>query len=883
VPAGEDEVLLDTLRGRLGLRGAKRACGHGACGACTVLVEGRPKVSCLLPTVCAAPGPVRTVESFGLGAEDGLHPVQRAILVNDALQCGYCTPGFVTSGVALYEASKAEAPPDREAVIDALEGNLCRCGAHQRLVTAIMEACAGQHEQALPLPLPTPRVDGPEKVRGEAVYTVDVQLPGQLVAKVLRSPVAHGRFLGLQRAAAEAVPGVRAVHVLVPNGGLLRYPGQEIAAVAADSEEAALAGLAALRPEIEPLPAALGFTAARGPDAPPVYTDAPAATHEAPPANEGPVLAARLAGNLRGPMTSSQLARPRGAAGRVAAATASGGAGAALIATTAVISHCALEPHAAVARWTDGRLEVWASTQSVVMLAEDLAERYDLRRSDVRVFAPYVGGAFGGKVGLSPEILIAVDLARAAGAPVGLSLDRAEELAVGGARPGAELHLQLAADAAGGLAGVKYEAFADNGVSVGVNTAMMLRLSYRSPHKDLVDFDVLSHQPPSRPMRAPGGPAAYFALEQAVDMVAAGRAEDPVALRRRWDQTPARLRLYDAVDGVPLWRDRGPARAGQGRFRRGVGLAAATWFGFLDPASQLRLDVGPEGLLASTAAQDMGNGVRSVIAAEVARVFGLPPQAVRVRLGDSDDVYGPMAAGSRCTASLGPVATDAALELRDELVAEAEARLGLRGAVADGDHLRHAGGRIPWAALFTKLPPQTVTRKRRRDPAGYFLPVAVEHSLIYDRLPGVVQVIAVEVDARLGRVRAVESWSGLSVGRIVTPELARSQVEGGVVQGISAALYEERRADPHTGRLLSAGMESYRIAGVGDAPRMAVHFDETPLDGVHGGGMGLAELATVAVTAALANAVAHATGWRPLALPLRNDRVLAGLAEVGGA
>ena len=883
VSPGPDEALVDTLRERLGLTGAKRGCGHGACGACTVLLDGAAVVSCLLPTETLSGQAVRSVEGYGAGQPDGLHPVQRAILAQDALQCGFCTPGFVGSGVALYEATRGGPAPDVEAVADALEGNLCRCGAHPRLLAAIVEACAGAHERPLSAPPTHPRVDGVAKVTGAAQYTVDVSLPGRVDGLVLRSSVAHGRIRALDVEAAAAHAGVVGVVALHQAGDTIRYLGQEIAAVAAEDLATARAALRLIKLEVDALPAVIGIDAALAPGASRVYDDARAVQAQGVQASEGPLVGAALEGNLRGPSSSSMLARPGAARRRLRDAVAEGRS-VELVADSAVVSHTTMEPHAALARWADGLLEVWASTQSCVMLAEDLAERFDLPLSQVVVRCPYVGGGFGGKVGLSMEAMIAAMLARESRRPVRVALSRGEELAVGGCRPGQRIQVGIGVDEVGGLAAMTWDARADSGVSVGVNTAMMARLSYLSPIKDLVDYDVVSHMPPSKPMRAPGGPAAFFALEQAVDAMAHQRGEDPVALRRRWDVNPPRLRLYDWVETIAAWRDRAPkVGADRGRFRRGVGLAAGTWFGFVDPSAQVRIDANADGITVSTAAQDMGNGSRTVLAEAVAGVLGVSPHALTVRVGDSRDVYGPMSAGSRTTVSLREPALAAAEKLRRQLVGEAEDRLGIVGAVPEPGGLRSAKGPMSWAELLTKIPPITVIAKRKRDPGGYFVPITIEHSLLFDRLPGVVQLMEVEVDTRLGRVRATRSWTGMGVGKIHVPAMARTQVEGGVVQGVSAALYEERRQDPRTGRVLSAGLETYRIAGVGDVPEMAVHFDELPMEGIHGGGMGLSELATVAVTPSVANAVFHATGWRPLALPLRNDRVLAGVASVEGA
>ncbi|MCA9707511.1 MAG: xanthine dehydrogenase family protein molybdopterin-binding subunit, partial [Myxococcales bacterium] len=170
----------------------------------------------------------------------------------------------------------------------------------------------------------------------------------------------------------------------------------------------------------------------------------------------------------------------------------------------------------------------------------------------------------------------------------------------------------------------------------------------------------------------------------------------------------------------------------------------------------------------------------------------------------------------------------------------------------------------------------TVLGKRKRDEGGYFLP-PIQGLAPEKAVSGAVQVSEVEVDTRLGRVRVLRTWAGFGVGRIVAPKLARSQAIGGVVQGISYALYEERRLDPTAGFLLTGGLEDYRIMGIGDLGELHIHFDESGYEKIPGRQVGLGEIVTLAPAAAIANAVFHATGWRPRELPLRPDRVLKGV------
>jgi xanthine dehydrogenase YagR molybdenum-binding subunit len=871
--ADADRTALELVRGELGLTGSKLACGHGACGACTMLLDGAPTVTCLLPATALHRRKLTTVE--GLAAGGALHPVQKAFMAEDALQCGYCTPGFVVAASAFYRewrsAHHGQTPP-REAVAAALSGHLCRCAAYDNIVTAVQHACAGRYEGPAGDP---PRHDAQAKVTGAAKYTVDVALPGMLEGRILRSPHAHAKILRVDWSRALALPGVHGAVDMTHGVTTARFAGQEILALAAVDARTAEEALALVEIDWEVRPALVGMAAARAPDAPPVYPSR-STRKEAPNSSEGPLLPTGWDGNVRGPF--KLFAKHKLAARRaVAHLRAHPDDGALVDATwrTQVQCHTTLEPHACVAHWEGERLTVHHSSAAVFQIAEDIAERWRLKSDQVRVRADYVGGGFGSKNTLGPEVVAAVELAKVTGRPVRIALERREELTVGGQRPAQDIELAIAASRTGEAQGFCARTYADAGVSVGSSSTVLLRIMYPKIAKDIADWDVVNHAPPSKPFRAPGGPPIFWAMEQAVDMMAARLGEDPVALRRRWDPNPARNRLYDWVDALPAWRERGAARADRGRYRRGTGLAIAGWFYFVQPGARVQLDAGPEGIVASTATQDLGNGTRSVIAQAVAEVLGIRPASVEVRIGDSAFVQGPMAGGSRTAASVGPAARHAAEQLRDELVERATARFSARPvAVAGG--VRHAGEVVPWRELLARSGKLSFIGVRKRDRGGYFLPPVM--GLAPGRyISGALQVMEVEVDTRLGKIRVLRSHTGVSVGKIITPALARSQVQGAVVQGISYALFEERRLDPRSGVQLTGGLEDYRIAGAGDFGELHVHFDEDGYERVNGRSVGLAELATLAPAAAIGNAVYHATGWRPLELPLRPDRVLQGV------
>ncbi|MGB1277862.1 MAG: xanthine dehydrogenase family protein molybdopterin-binding subunit, partial [Nannocystaceae bacterium] len=369
----------------------------------------------------------------------------------------------------------------------------------------------------------------------------------------------------------------------------------------------------------------------------------------------------------------------------------------------------------------------------------------------VQVLAPYVGGGFGGKAVLALEMVAAVELSRAASRPVRVVLDRHEELTVGGNRPAQDLDVALASDAQGKFTGLRAISHGDAGVAVGSAPSILFRIMYADTPKQLEDWDVITHAAPGKPLRGPGGPPAFWALEQSVDALAYARGEDPIALRRKNDPNPARKELYTWAEQLPVWRNRAPTAGNdRGRFRRGTGLAVGGWFYFVQPSARVQVDTTPGGLVVSTACQDMGNGSRSVLAAAVAEVFGIDPGMVVVRIGDSKLVPGPMSGGSRTATTLAPAATAAALDIREELLEIAEAQLGYHGAQATRGGIRHTGGEASWAEILARAPRLTTVGRRKRDRRGYFFALGGLAAGRY--IGGSVQVSEVEVDTRLGTV-----------------------------------------------------------------------------------------------------------------------------------
>ncbi|OLT26396.1 xanthine dehydrogenase [Nocardiopsis sp. CNR-923] len=859
----------DHIRDRLGLTGTKIACGDGVCGACTVLIDGSPTVSCLLPADALPGRSVTTVEGLG-----GAHPVQRAFAAHDGLQCGYCTPGFVVSAAAFTDAWRTEhgdTRPDRDTVADALAGHLCRCGAYEGVFAAVAAACAGDFDTE-PDQDP-PRADAHDKITGRAAFTVDRAPRGCWEGVFVRSTHPHARIRSLDPAGARVDAGTGAEAHSTPVfvdllGGdrVVRYVGQPIAAVAAPTRARARAAAEAVRVDYEPLPAVLDAEAARAPGAPVLYPTRE--ERKASPSHaEGSELPAPWRGNVRGPFTLGWRAGT--AMKRLRAAERADDPR--LVAreyTTAAQLHTALEPHACVADWsTDATLNLYMSTQAVSDMATAVAERWGLPRDGVRVITDHVGGGFGAKAAMTADVVASVELSRLAHAPVRVTLTRAEELTDTGYRPGTRTRVALLADDGGDLAAMSVDSYGDGGVSHGSMAATLAALMYGRTPRRTRDFDVVTNQAPGAPFRGPSAPPMAFALEQAVDEMALRLGEDPLSLRRRWDGNARRQALYDRVAELPVWADR-PRGRRTGRFRRGVGLAASTWLFLVSPKSKVELTVENGAVVVRSATQDIGTGIRTVLRDVVADRLGAPPSSLRVEIGDSTSVHGSGAGGSRTTNSMGPAAAEAADRLRRALREGSPGvppsgpvpEPALKEALSRAEGLRVVGGRSldRWERMSSLL----------SGDADF----AVGRGLI-----GAVHVMEVEVDTLLGRVRPTRCWAGIAAGRIYSPRLARNQCEGAVVQGVGYALFEERRTDPATGAVLTDNLEDYRIPGLGDVPETEVYFHEEGFEHVPGGGVGLGEVSAVGVAASVANAVSDATGWRPHDLPIRPDRLIEAL------
>lgn len=875
-----DDTAVDVIRHQCGLTGTKLVCGSGVCGACTVLVDGKPMTSCLLPSQQMAGKNIETIEQYQGG---NLHPIQKAFMVHDGLQCGYCTPGFIVESIAFYDKWRSEhgtEEPSKDEVAEALAGHLCRCGAYAGIYKAVQSACAGEFDDVDDVQ--PQRVDALEKVTGQAQYTTDIQLDGQLVGRLYRSPHGHARIRHIDSSSAEKIDGVKAVHKMPPSDKIVRYVGEPIVAIAAVNARVAQQAIDAIQVQFDVLQTVIGIDQAMKPSAPFIWEGN---TKAAPISAEGLSIPGSWDKNLRKSRLNFGGLNPGRATTVFEETKRSKGHTIEEEYVNGIQIHTALEPHCAVAHWlAPDKLKVYMSTQSVTALKREIVKHYKLKSENVEVIAQHVGGGFGAKNGFFDEAVAAIELAKIAGAPVSVIPNRPEEMNTGGMRPGTKTELRLATNPKNELQALIVHGYNDSGVAVSHLQAGITGQVYNGKAKDLQDYDVINNGSPGYPFRGPGGPGAFWAIEQAIDQLAHDTQQDSITLRRKWTDNDLREQLYTWVENHDEYKNRPKVGEQDGRYRRGIGVAFGQWLYIYDPDTIVRLETSSDGFAVKMATQDIGNGVRTSLARIVAQAFGILPDQVNVEVGSTDYPHGPGAAGSRVTVSIFAPTEEASHLMRDRLLGVIGEEYNLDNAWLEDGGIRHKDGFIPWEEALQKIPPQQVEIKRGADDSltqrvGFqFAKRLMGLDLMFGQGMSQGAVIAeVEVDTLLGKTKVTRVWENLAIGRAYFPDMAMSQVTGGVYQAMGYALYEEKIFDPQTGSVLTSNLQDYRIAGIGDIPEVYCEFTDGGFEHAKGNGIGLAELSTMPVGAAIANAVFNATGVRCYESPIKPERLIQAL------
>jgi xanthine dehydrogenase YagR molybdenum-binding subunit len=700
---------------------------------------------------------------------------------------------------------------------------------------------------------PATRVDGLERARGEAVYTADLKLPGMLHTAVLRCPYAHAHVASIDLTPALALPGVHAaigprdIPQLEEECG---YQGTAVAAVCADTFEQARAAVAAITIEWEQLEAVLD------PD-------------EA-------VASKQLLGEPR------EIGRGDLEAGLAEADFVVEGEY-----RTQVVLHSSLETHQSVVQWLGDTLEVYTSTQYIWGVRNEIADALGIPGDKVRVVCQYMGGGFGSKNSPDEHTFIAIELAKRANRPVRCALTRREENLASGNRNATIQRLTIGAKADGtltALGGEYVNATGWGGWSSPVEGPM--QQLYSCPNVRTTTSAAKINQPPMKAFRAPGFVEGTFGLESLIDVLASKLGMDPLELRRKnyADSDPSGEKPYSSKNlmecyrrAEPHWARRHEVRArSTDTVKRGVGMASQVWYGGGGPPSYAWIRVGSDGhATVVTAMQDIGTGTKTAMAQIAAEELGIPLDHVTVTLGDS--ARGPFAslsAGSSTTPSMGPAVRAAAADAKRQILEIAAQRFDLEERVLDlkGGGVVSADGNLssPLADVLGLLENAQILGKGARGPNPTGMTV----------LTFGVQVAEVAVDIETGEVWVDRIAAIHDVGRVINPLGARSQVEGGIIQGIGHTLSEHRLHDPGTGQILTTGLDAYKLPTIADVPEIVSELIDQPDEHLTNlGSKGLGEPPIIPTAAAIANAIRDATGAEVHELPISREEMLRALKE----
>ena len=872
VVVGPDQVLLDFLRNDLDLIGAKQSCDRkGQCGACTVIVNGKAVRSCLTKMKNLDGAQVITVE--GLGTPDNPHLIQHAFVLAGAIQCGFCTPGMIMAAKALLDANP---DPSRDEIKQALRRNLCRCTGYKKIIDAVRLAGRFLRGEVTPdsmLPSPEqgligvslPRPTGYARACGLARFSADYKLSGVLELVAVRAPHAHARILSVDTSAAEAMPGVVGVLTAKDIKGTNRTKyltddqpilaedkvhvlGDAVAAVVAQTREQAAAAAQAVKVEYQPLPAVSNPTEAMAPGAPQVHDGKDNVCYQI-----------------------NQVKGDAEAAFAQAAFVVEGDY------STPTIHQAALEPEASLAymegEGDQAKLVVVGRSINIHHHRQVLQEA--LNWEDIRYEEAYSGGQFGIKLDLTAECLAAaaaLHLRR----PVRYVCSLTEAMWITTKRHPISSQVRLACDAQGKLTALEAHYIVENGAytswgyGITLRVIQMLSGAYNIPNVKSSGKLVYTNNAWGGAARGAGPPQFNFALESAMEDLALKAGWDPLQFRLHNSLQPGQSTstgqvveewaIPTCIEAIRPHFERAQAEADgqrQGRFRRGVGMACASFgIGKAGPGdkSTVAVELNQDGSLSVFGSiADPGEGNDAMLTQIAAHLMKLPQEKIILFTRDTDRTPdSSSASGSRVTYMSGGAMVNAIENLQ-----AAMAEVGAQSAddlIKAGKPTRYTGVKLQ---ATTALDPQT----------GQGVP--------FDSRVHGVQMAEVEVDTETGEVRIIKMTAAGDVGRVINPTIVEGQLEGGLDMGAGMALREKYVHGQTT------DWNSIKFPTMATAMDTEIILLETPRRLGTLGAVGVSEFVLLPTCASITNAIADATGVRMCHLPVRPDVLKKALADAG--
>lgn len=903
IPVGDQEMLSEVIRNKAGLTGTKVGCEQGSCGACTVLVNGEPVLSCITPALRFDGAEITTIEGVSTGNE--LHLLQRKFVEKGAIQCGFCTPGMIVTALD-YVGKNPRAGVDD--IKEALSGNVCRCTGYKKIVEAVAEF-AGEHpassigglpvfnkQQCHTVGVGRPSIEAERKAKGTADYADDYQTKGALHVKFVRSIYPHAHITGIDVSEAQAMQGVRYIATgkeLPGKFGVLpisqdetamaidkvRYCGEIVCAVAADTEEIASEACKCIRVSYAPLKPFLKMEDSLGDIG----------------ENEKIHAHTKLNNNIH---KKAELRFGDQAKGLQEADVVSE-----MSFSFEGINHGFTEPHASTAWWDENGLTIITATQVTHYLHRALAKVLEVPLHKVRVIKPHVGGGFGGKSDPFPHEVIVAHIARKTGLPVRVRLSREEVFLTNHGRHPSQMTVKLGADKEGMLKVLDADIAIDGGAygSFGVVTSyyngVLLQAPYKLDNFGFRTFRVYTNKPQCGAMRGHGAVNSRFAVESMIDDIAHRLHLDPVEMRMKNFLEPHTLTVghyritsngsresIQAVAKQSDWKEK------HGRMKPGKGIGVACGF-FISgsalpiiwnelPQSVVHLKVDFDGrVLLTSGANDIGQGSDTMLAIVVAEVLGIDMERIFV-LG-ADTLLTPVDLGSyssRVTFMAGNAAKDAAENLRREISAAIVRKHNMKD-----EELEFSMNRVftsdrsldlSWNEAIDLLTAQRgavsvsgkyISPKLGGDFKGSGAGLSPSYSF------GAC-VAEVDVDVETGHVKLLNVWGAHDCGKALNPLAVEGQLEGSWHMGIGQAMSEEMRY--HEGLLLNNNFLDYKIPTSLDTPYIHTNIIETIDPEGPFGAKECGEGALHPVIPAIANAIYDAVGIRITQLPIRSEDVL---------